>query len=60
MIEMIINRIPYDIEEQICKTIIKSSNYNVFNVIIICIVSLILIYFCTGFYAFLSFLNLFL
>ena len=45
MIEMIINRIPYDIEEQICKTIIKSSNYNVFNVIIICIVSLILIYF---------------
>ena len=41
MIEMIINRIPYDIEEQICKTIIKSSNYNVFNVIIICIVSLI-------------------
>lgn len=45
MIEMIINRIPYDIEEQVCRTIIKGSNYSFLNVIIICIVSLILIYF---------------
>jgi len=41
MIEMIINRIPYDIEDHVCETIIKKSNYNVFNLIIICSLSLI-------------------
>lgn len=43
MIEMVIKRIPYDIEKEVCKKIIKKSNYTSF--IIICIVSLILIYF---------------
>ena len=44
MIEMIINRIPYDIEERVCKTLIKRSNYSCVNLIIILIVFLILIY----------------
>ena len=42
MIEMVIKRIPYDIETEVCKQIIKKSNNSLYLFILLLIIVIIL------------------